>query len=313
MNTSKVDFKQKILIFLFITILLSFSKLFAFENKILFKINNEIITTVDIAEEINYLTAINKKISGLNRDKIINIAKNSIIKEKLKVIELQKNYQIFNVNEKELNVLTTNISKKIGISDLNEFKKYLNERKIDIKKVERKITIERNWNQMIYEKYFNQIKIDKDKIENQLKNKKLKSYLISEIVFRAKDKADLKNKLKVIKKTIEDEGFEAAAIIHSISDSSQSGGNIGWIEENSFSKIILENISQISIGKFTNPISIPGGFIILKVNDFKNEKVDLNIQEETNRIINVKVNNQLSQFSNIYLNKIKNDVLINER
>ena len=166
---------------------------------------------------------------------------------------------------------------------------------------------------MIYEKYFNQIKIDKDKIENQLKNKKLKSYLISEIVFRAKDKADLKNKLKVIKKTIEDEGFEAAAIIHSISDSSQSGGNIGWIEENSFSKIILENISQISIGKFTNPISIPGGFIILKVNDFKNEKVDLNIQEETNRIINVKVNNQLSQFSNIYLNKIKNDVLINER
>ena len=246
MNTSKVDFKQKILIFLFITILLSFSKLFAFENKILFKINNEIITTVDIAEEINYLTAINKKISELNRDKIINIAKNSIIKEKLKVIELQKNYQIFNVNEKELNVLTTNISKKIGISDLNEFKKYLNERKIDIKKVERKITIERNWNQMIYEKYFNQIKIDKDKIENQLKNKKLKSYLISEIVFRAKDKADLKNKLKVIKKTIEDEGFEAAAIIHSISDSSQSGGNIGWIEENSFSKIILENISQIS-------------------------------------------------------------------
>ena len=313
MNTSKVDFKQKILIFLFITILLSFSKLFAFENKILFKINNEIITTVDIAEEINYLTAINKKISELNRDKIINIAKKYIIKEKLKVIELQKNYQIFNVNEKELNVLTTNISKKIGISDLNEFKKYLNERKIDIKKVERKITIERNWNQMIYEKYFNQIKIDKDKIENQLKNKKLKSYLISEIVFRAKDKADLKNKLKVIKKTIEDEGFEAAAIIHSISDSSQSGGNIGWIEENSFSKIILENISQISIGKFTNPISIPGGFIILKVNDFKNEKVDLNIQEETNRIINVKVNNQLSQFSNIYLNKIKNDVLINER
>ena len=101
--------------------------------------------------------------------------------------------------------------------------------------------------------------------------------------------------MKVIKKTIEDEGFEAAAIIHSISDSSQSGGNIGWIEENSFSKIILENISQIS-GKFTNPISIPGGFIILKVNDFKNEKVDLNIQEETNRIINVKVNNQLVNF-----------------
>ena len=313
MSINKVDFKKKVLNFIIIFILCGFSKPIAFENKILFKINNEIITTVDISEEINYLTALNKKVSELDRDVVINIAKNSIIKEKIKTIELKKKFKITDINEKELNSLIENIFKNLGISSFNEFKIYLNEKNIDIKKVENKITIETNWNQMIYEKYFNQIKIDRESIANELKNKKIKSYLISEIVFRVKNKKELKNKFQKINKTIKDEGFEAAAIIHSISDSSQNGGSIGWIKENSFSKIILKNISEISMGEFTNPISIPGGFIVLKINDIKSEKEEINLEEEINKTINAKINNQLSQFSNIYLNKIKNDVLLNEK
>ena len=45
------------LIFLFIFfILISTIKSFSFENKILFKINNEIITTIDIKNEAKYLS-----------------------------------------------------------------------------------------------------------------------------------------------------------------------------------------------------------------------------------------------------------------
>ena len=165
---------------------------------------------------------------------------------------------------------------------------------------------------MIYNRYVDQIKIDKESIENELRNKKIKSYLISEIVFRAKDKEELKKKFNKIKKTIIEKDFETAAIIHSVSDSSQNGGNIGWIKENSFSNIILKNISKISPNEFTDPISIPGGFIIIKVNNLKNEKAIIDLEEETSRTINVKINNQLSQFSNIYLNKIRKDIFINE-
>ena len=301
-----------ILRLLVILIFLVFSKLHAFENRILFKINNEIVTTVDISEEINYLSAVNKKINELDKNTVISIAKNSIIKENLKKIELKKNFQIINLNEKELNLFLENIYKNIGINDLNDFKKYLDEKNIDFKRIEEKIKIERSWNQMIYNRYVDQIKIDKESIENELRNKKIKSYLISEIVFRAKDKEDLKKKFNKIKKTIIEKDFETAAIIHSVSDSSQNGGNIGWIKENSFSNNILKNISKISPNEFTNPISIPGGFIIIKVNDLKNEKAIIDLEEETSRTINVKINNQLSQFSNIYLNKIRKDIFINE-
>ena len=308
-----MDFKKKILKLVIVIILFSFSKLYALENKILFKINDEIITTVDISEEINYLVALNKNISQLDRNKIINIAKNSLIKERLKTIELRKKLQIVDINENELNSLIENIYTNIGISNLNDFKKYLDERNVNIKKVQNKITIEKNWNQMIYQKYYNQIKINRKSIENELRNKKSKSYLISEIVFSAKNKEEFNDKFLSIKKTIKSENFETAAIIHSISDSSQKGGNIGWIKESSFSKPILKKLSEISQGEFTDPVSIPGGFIILKINDLKSEKITLNLEEEINKTINEKVNAQLSQFSNIYLNKIKNDVLINEK
>ena len=200
MSTSKVDFKKKILKLVIVIILFSFSKLYALENKILFKINNDIITTVDISGEINYLVALNKNISRLDRNKIINIAKNSLIKERLKTIELKKKFQIVDINEKELNSLIENIYTNIGMSNLNDFKKYLDERNVNIKKVQEKITIEKNWNQMIYQKYFNQIKIDRKSIENELRSKKSKSYLISEIVFSAKNKEEFNDKFFSIKK-----------------------------------------------------------------------------------------------------------------
>ena len=125
------------------------------------------------------------------------------------------------------------------------------------------------------------------------------------------NKEEFNDKFFSIKKTIKSENFETAAIIHSISDSSQRW-NIGWIKKLVF-KTNLEKLSEIAQSEFTDPVSIPGGFIILKINDLKSEKITLNLEEEINNTINEKVNNQLSQFSNIYLNKIKNDVLINEK
>ena len=63
----------------------------ALENKILFKVNNEIITTIDISNEINYLQAINVQTKNLEKDILIDIAKNSLIREKIKKIEMLKN------------------------------------------------------------------------------------------------------------------------------------------------------------------------------------------------------------------------------
>ena len=78
--------------FLVILIFLPIGHLYASEVKIITKINNEIITNIDIEKEYQYLIALNKSMQDVEKDKIINYAKQSIIKEKIKKIELQKFY-----------------------------------------------------------------------------------------------------------------------------------------------------------------------------------------------------------------------------
>jgi peptidyl-prolyl cis-trans isomerase SurA len=57
---------------------------------------------------------------------------------------------------------------------------------------------------------------------------------------------------------------------------------------------------------------MPGGFMILKINEIKKKEKKQNIENELKRIINFKKNDQLNQFSKIYFNKVKINIKINE-
>jgi len=287
--------------------------LLAFENKILLKIDNEIVTTVDIAKEIEYLKTINKEINTLEKNKIIEIAKNSIVRDKIKKISLEKIFEEFKVDEEYLNQLIINKYRRIGFQDLESFKKYLNQNNVKYEKIREKMIIDAMWSEFIYAKYKDNIKIDRNKIAEEMTQKKNKNYLLSEIIFNGIDKKELETNYNNILNTIKENGFENAALIHSTSQSAENGGKLGWIKEASLSKIILNEISQLKKGDYTSPIKIPGGFIILKINDFKEESISENIEEEINKIIKIKTNEQLNQYSNIYFNKIKKDIVIYER
>ena len=109
---------------------------------------------------------------------------------------------------------------------------------------------------------------------------------------------------------INEKGFENAALIHSISESKSLGGDLGWIEENMINKNLKNAIKDLKKGEFTDPQVIPGGFIILKLKDIKKENISMNIDSELKKLIKIKTNQQLNQFSNIYFNKIKKDIKI---
>ena len=74
----------------------------------------------------------------------------------------------------------------------------------------------------------------------------------------------------------------------------------------------LKKIKEIDVNNFTEPLVIPGGYLILKVNEKRIVKKDIKLEDELNKIIEIKTNEQLNQFSNIFLNKIKKDIIINE-
>ena len=124
-------------------------------------------------------------------------------------------------------------------------------------------------------------------------------------------KKDYLEKLNLIKKDIETKGFENAAITHSVSETSSNGGNLGWIKETSLSPKVKNILNKTELKKTTEPLQIPGGFLILKIVEIRKIKNDINLEKEIKQSIRQKTNKQLSQYSNIYLNKIKKDIKIN--
>ena len=301
-----------ILIIIFFSTLIRYSTL-AYENKILLKINNEIITTVDILDEISYLKSLNKNIDNLDNEKIFTIARNSLIKYKIKEIALKQIVQKIEIKDEEYNRILISTYSNAGYTNINELLTYLKNFGIKPDFIRNKMTINAIWNQFIYDKYSNNIKIDYDKLKDDiLKNENQNEYLLSEIVFNLKDNQTLNEKFEIIKAAIEKNGFENSALIYSISETSKNGGNIGWISENSINKKILEKISTINVNEYTDPMIIPGGYLILKLKEKKISKRNLDIDEELNKIVRSKTNEILNQFSNIFLNKFKKDVIINE-
>ena len=299
-----------ILIIVFIFFNSKFSE--ALENKILIKLNNEIITTVDISKEINYLKAFNKNVDELDNQKIIKIAKNSIIKDRIKKIEILKRTKDLTIDDKYLNSMLKNAYLKIGLNSFDQFKTHLDYHDVKMNMVKEKITIDAYWKQIIYNKYIKKIKINKKKIINEVSNRKNKFYNISEIMFSIEKNENFKEKLKTIKQSINNNGFENTALIYGISESSKNGGDLGWINGNALSSKIESELSLLKVGEFTDPITIPGGFLILKVKNLKEESAKIDIDKEVQKVIDTKINEQLNQFSNLYINKVKKNIIINE-
>ena len=307
-----MNFKKSLLIILYVLALYP-SQIFALENKILFKINNETVTTIDIFNEIKYLTLINEEFKNFKQDEIFEIAKDSLIREKIKEIELKKFFKKIELNEKFIEKFTIDYFSKFNINSYYDLEKLLIENKLKIEDIKKKITIQLMWNEIITKKYSQNIKIDKKLIRDEISKKKTQNeFLISEIVFNVNNKNELNKKFKNIKDEIEQNSFSKAAIIHSISSSSINGGKIGWIKESSLSNKIKNEIKKIQVSEITKPIKIPGGFIILKIENMREIQMELDVNEEAEKIVKRKTNEQLNQFSNIYFNKIKKNVRIDE-
>ena len=298
-----------------IIFLLSFytSNLIAFENKIVIKINNEIITSIDIENEINYLKILNPQVNNLDKNKLINIAKNSLIREKIKIITLLNVVEEIKVQDEYLNEIIKSSYEKLGLNTLDQYKKYLENNQLKIEYIKNKISVEAIWNELIYKKFNSKVVINKDKIINEVKDNSDIKMLLSEIVFQVKNKNDLERKYNEIKNDIQSEGFENAALIHSISNSASSGGKIGWINKNSLNEIFNDALLDLKIGEYSRPILTQAGFVIIRINDIKKDKSnEQSIEKKVDTLIRIKTNQQLNQFSNIYLNKIKKDLVINE-
>ena len=297
-------------LFIFLTILLSFQSSNALENKILFKVDNEIITTLDIYEEIKFLKAFNPEVNGLDKTELFEISKNSILRNTIKKIEIMNIVEELKIDDKFLSKLIKSKYSKIGLDSLEKFEIYSRDKSLDLEFIKEKFTIELIWNDYIYKKFYHKIVIDREKIKDEIlqnpQKGKQKEFLLSEISFNATDKIDIKNKYDKIISDIDKLGFKKTAIKHSNSETARDGGLIGWVKQDNLNLKIKKIISTLKIGQVSEPIRTSSGFIILKIEDEKEYVSKFSIDEKVEEVVKFKTNDQLSQFSNMHFNKYYN-------
>ena len=310
--------KKKILLYLLIIFQLCTKQVSSFENEIILKINDKIITTFDVKQEEKYLIVLNSKLSKIDPNKLKVLATDSIIKEKIKEIELIKYYKIDSIlDDVNLKKITKNLYQTLGFQEEREFKSYLEDKNLKFLLVKRKLAIEMLWNNLIFEKFDNRVVIDEAEIKNNLdieiKNLSFtKDLFLSEILIRNSKDLKLNIVYAEILKSIKDVGFAATANIFSISNTAKIGGKVGWVKETSLSKKILKNLINLEKGQISKPIKINENYLILEIGDTKinKQKIDKN-KILTSRIL-YKKNQQLERFSLAYFSKIKQTIQINE-
>ena len=304
--------KKKLFISIIITfVFINFTK--SQEIKIISKVDDKIITNMDIENEKKYLLLLNNKLSELSENEIHNLAKNSLVKEIIKKKEINKLFK--EQDEKSNNKIIENFYNRLGFDNKNEFINFLNKKKISYENLKEKLIIDGMWNRIIYIKFKNRIRIDKKSIEKEIvdyyksKDKKYE-YNLSEILIDIEKDINLKK--KEISQYIKEFGFKVAANKYSKSDTSKFGGEIGWIKSSRLTKKIKNALSKTKIDEITKPIETSNGYLILKLNEKREIKEKFNLENELKQQINYETNRQLNQFSLIYYKKLKKNTNIYE-
>ena len=304
-------------VYILILVIIFSNKLYALNSKIeiKLKIDEEIITNLDIKNEKKYLIFLRPQLSSLPEKELLKISKNSLIKEIIKKKELKRIYKNLK-NDKLTNDIKRRMFKYKRINSEEEFINLTRKNNLEYDKILGKITLEGFWNDFIFRKFNSLVKIDKislkKELEKKLLNEKKYEYNLSEILFEVEKKEKYEEKYKNILNYIKVNGFRLAASKYSLSNSVDRGGEIGWVKETLLTDNLADKLKNIKEGNISSPIKYPNGYLLLKINDKKEMKQIINIDKELDEKVKYETNRQLNQYSLLYYKKLKQNTKINE-
>ena len=282
-----------------------------FKNKIILKIENEIITNFEIKNKIlSTLILSNQEINQKNIDSIKNKALDSLTQLKLKKIELSK----YNISD-DLDRVNKYLN-SISSNDINSLKLKFEKNNVEFDLFIEEIKTEFKWQKFIYEVYSKKINIDGVSLDGEVK-KILKDtvditeYRISEIEVERKLNQSPKDVILNIQEKIDQLGFETTALNYSIASSSSNKGDLGWINSKSLSRKFFDVISKMNINDISSPIQKQNVVIFLKLTDKRKTKAEnIDVDELKKKLISQKKNELFNLYSRSHLSKLKNKSLI---
>ena len=279
--------------------------------KVLYKINDQIITNIDLENEKKYLTFLNPNLKNLSKKQVGVISLDSLINRKIKEIELAKFFDLTKKNELGSEYIK-NFTTNSDFKNIENLKMELNKVSLNYNFFESNFAIDYLWREFIYNKFKSMVKLDLEKLKNKIQNNRteIEELNLSEILFEIDTNISFENLKKKIYSEIEKYGFEATATVYSISNSKNFGGKLGWIKSNQISDKIYKELKKGN--KITDPIKTNNGYLIIKVNEKRKINEKINMETELQKLINIETEKELNKFGYIYFNKIKKRTFISE-
>ena len=284
---------------------------------ILYTIDNNPITNVEINNEITYLKLFNKNLRSMDKEPLVIYATKSIIREKIKEVEVKKYFKL-GLNEEIVNQRINDLVARADIKNIEEFYQLLNNLNLEKDFIKKKLEIEILWNKLIFEKYKDKLSINEEKIQKDLRYKienqteVIEEFKLYEILFTGST-TNIDTEFEKIIKSIDEIGFENTARIFSTSNSSSAGGEVGWVKKTQLADKIYQEIKNLKDNEISNIINAPSGRLILMIKERRASNEKLSFDEEYKKIINFEKNKQLNQFSTIYFKKVELNTAINEK
>ena len=302
-------------IFFALIFLLQSQTLFAeISNKIVLTVGNLPITLYDLKQEVRLLSILNPgQLENQSVEDLQSLGIESLTIKKIKEQEIKKN-QLDSVEDEEF--IEYEISRILKSLDMDKasLEKILAENQLEINDLKNHISIEIKWNRLVYGIYKNKIKIDEKSVNKKVEEYSMKKnsyeYLLSEIIVPVSDSQNPDDVYQKVKGRLIGEKFENVAREISISQTRDSGGEVGWVSEKTMAEIVIKKIKDLNVGEIASPILIPEGIMIIKLNNKREIKNEINKDQLRRKIILNERDKILSTYSKMYLNKLKSNTMI---
>ena len=275
-------------------------------------IGDKAIAQSDIVNEIKILLILNNEsYSEERREELHRLSVQSIIKRKIKEIEIER-IDFFEFNQQDVDYELKRLADNINV-DLETLKNICESNDLDFSIIEKNIQINLAWNSLIFQLYKDKISIDADEIDEQLRisqGKKTEEYLISEIMIKPVEKNMVESEIKKLKDNIKIEGFESVAKRLSISESALNGGDLGWVNENSISDKIKSEIVNTPVGELSKPILLPNGILVFQIRNKRKIDHNLSLEEKKEELVKFKKIKILKMHSLAHYDKVRRTIAI---
>ena len=285
------------------------------EFKIKYKIDEDIITNYDIYNERNYLIFLRPNLKELSDKEILELSKNSLIREIIKKKELNRIFKNL-PNDDLMTDMKAKLMNYSNVSNEDELRNKLIENNLDYNLILEKLKYESLWNELIFKKFSSLVKVNEKNLRSELDKKisniKKYEYNLSELLFEVEANETLDMKYKKIREYINAKGFKNATYTFSISNSSNNGGEIGWVKETLLSDELSKIFKKMQKGQLTKPLKYPNGYLLIKINDIRDLKEIIDIEKELKELVQYETRRQLNQYSILYYKKLKQNTSINE-